>query len=124
MAVALRRPGMLRFSNSIARAVTELESSLDPADRVLAAWTKLQHIAEEAAVSLGLDDPLALVDPRDTRIQLQVVGFQNQLGTWKQVNWGQANSKYISVFRCCEHSLTRLIRLAKDTFLLCPNHPT
>jgi hypothetical protein len=98
MAVALRRPSMLRFSNSIARGVAELEASIDPPDRVLAAWAKLQQIAEEAIVSLGLDDQLSHVDPRDTRIQLQIAGFQKQLEAWKRLNWGQANSK--SIFVC------------------------
>jgi hypothetical protein len=97
MAGALRRPNMLRYSNSIARGIKELEASLVPSDNLLAAWAKLQHIAEEAAVSLQLDQQGSQIDSRDISISLNVTGFRNQLEMWKERYWHSANCKSIHI---------------------------
>jgi hypothetical protein len=95
MAVALRRPAMLRFSNWTSDCLRVLEKSSIPIDREMTAWVKLQHIAEESVTLLGYDSE-SRVDLNDSRSQSLLRGFETQLAAWKKSNWAFINSKFIT----------------------------
>jgi hypothetical protein len=99
MAVALRRPAMLRFSNWTADCLQVLEQSNISIDREMTAWVKLQHIAEESVTLLGFDHE-SHVDLNDSRSQSLLRGFESQLASWKEDNWSFINGKfaYSSIF--------------------------
>jgi hypothetical protein len=92
MALALRRPTMLRFSNWTADCLQVLEQSNVSIDREMAAWVKLQHIAEESVILLGFDHE-SPVNLNDSRSQSLLRGFEGQLSAWREKNWTFINGK-------------------------------
>jgi hypothetical protein len=103
MALALRRPTMFRFSSWTADCLRVLEQSSISIDREMTAWIKLQHIAEESMTLLGFDSE-SRADLNDSRSQILLRGFENQLIAWKEANWAFINGKslpflYIRIYQ-------------------------
>ena len=98
----LRLPNMLRFTNWMAECVDFLETSPEaaPTDKRFIAWVKLQHIVEDCATALGLDNADETLSLDDERAQLMLKGAEKQLAAWKtQVTSdpGTLNGKWTSV---------------------------
>lgn len=87
MALALRRPSMLKFSDWTEYCIGKLQMSKSQSDRELAAWGNLQHIADESATVLGFDQTRGPLDLRDTTTQASLKAFEKQLSVWKAANW-------------------------------------
>ena len=83
--MSLRRPDILRFSNSMAEYVDDLESSpcAAPTDKRLAAWVKIQSIMDECRVRFALDSSSGSVSLTDPRIQVVLSRFEKQLRLWE-----------------------------------------
>lgn len=81
----LRLPNMLRFTNWMADCVDFLETSPEaaPTDKRFIAWVKLQHIVEDCATALGLDNSDETLSLDDERAQLMLKGAEKQLAAWK-----------------------------------------
>lgn len=81
----LRLPNMLRFTNWMAECVDFLETSPEaaPTDKRFTAWVKLQHIVEDCAMALGLDNSDDTLSLDDERAQLMLKGAEKQLAAWK-----------------------------------------
>ncbi|KAF2095498.1 hypothetical protein NA57DRAFT_79221 [Rhizodiscina lignyota] len=91
MALALRRPSMLKFSDWMEYCIDRLQTSELTSDRTLAAWAILQHIAEESATVLGFDRTRSPLDLRETTTQASLKAFEKQLIAWKLTNWDKTN---------------------------------
>lgn len=94
MGHSLRRPLMMRFSNWVLACLEALEHSNHPSDLEMTAWARLQHIAEEIASSLGLDDT-DRVDLIDPRTQSMLRAFEGRLEQWKQKYWDSVTSMFL-----------------------------
>jgi hypothetical protein len=73
----MRRPNMLHWTGGMNDCLDVLESSPDATllDRRLAAWVRLQNIADEWSKSVGLINP---------HVELSLKGFERQLQKWKE----------------------------------------
>ena len=73
----MRRPNMLHWSGGMGECLEVLENSPDSTllDQRLAAWVRLQNIADEWSKSMGLID---------SRVELSLKGFQRQLQKWRE----------------------------------------
>lgn len=86
VAIALRRPNMLKVTSFIRESIQVLETSPQavPSDKEFCQWIKLQIIADELAVAFELDDPSSNLSIEDPRMQLAVRGFARRLQEWRQ----------------------------------------
>ncbi|KAF8543337.1 hypothetical protein BDD12DRAFT_726571 [Trichophaea hybrida] len=86
VAIALRRPNMLKFTSFMRESVEILETSplAAPSDKEFCQWIKLQLIADELAVKFELDDPSSDISIEDPRMQLAIRGFARRLQEWRQ----------------------------------------
>ena len=60
-----------------------LEKSPAVLDKRLAAWVKLQRIADKAAASFGFDDPSVGISLSNIDMQVILQDFERQMGEWK-----------------------------------------
>jgi hypothetical protein len=73
----MHRPNMLQWSSGMSDCLDVLENSPDACllDQRLAAWVRLQNIADEWSKSVGLIN---------SRVEVSLKGFQRQLQKWKE----------------------------------------
>jgi len=85
VAMALRRPNVLRFTPFMAECVQELETNPKAAktDIILANLVKVQRIAEDVGNEFAFDRVDAVVDLQEERVQLKLQEFSRRLKTWK-----------------------------------------
>ncbi|KAF8249044.1 hypothetical protein K440DRAFT_231306 [Wilcoxina mikolae CBS 423.85] len=86
VAVALRRPNMLKFTSFMRESVEILETSPQaaPSDKEFCQWIRLQLIADELAVTFEFDDPSSNLSIEEPRMQLAVRGYARRLQEWRQ----------------------------------------
>jgi Fungal Zn(2)-Cys(6) binuclear cluster domain len=84
--MGLRRPNLIRWSPYMAECVEVLESSPDAAstDKFLCQWVRNQRIAEEVSVQFQMDDPCAVVNIADPKVQYALKGFERDLEHWSE----------------------------------------
>lgn len=85
---------MFRFSGLVASNLSRLDISDMPSDRELAAWARLQHMAEVSFTELGFDEGC----PQDLQkgtTQAVVRAFEKQLASWKECNWKSIHGEYV-----------------------------
>ncbi|KAK5167027.1 uncharacterized protein LTR77_007756 [Saxophila tyrrhenica] len=84
VSMSLRRPNMLRVSSYIRDCLDYLERSSDsvPSDRTLAAWVRLNIIAEEICTSFSYDDPGDIASITELRTQMMLKDFEKRLTDW------------------------------------------
>lgn len=84
--MGLRRPNLIRWSPYMAECIEVLESSPDaaPTDKFLCQWVRNQRIAEEVGVQFQMDDPCAIVNIADPKVQYALKGFERDLEHWSQ----------------------------------------
>lgn len=92
MGLSLRRQQMFTFSSLVTRCLTAIEASTVPSDYQIAAWVRLQHIAEEASIGLGYDD-LGAANLKDMRTQKMLKSYDKQLDLWKNEFWDKISGK-------------------------------
>jgi len=92
MAVALRRPFMLLWSEWTQNCFDCLEEAGSNDDRDLVSLIRLQKIAEESAVALGLYH-LRPVDLKDRAVVFGLNAFDKQLMHWRDKDWSHASSE-------------------------------
>lgn len=73
----MRRPNMLNWTDGMNDCLEVLESSPEATilDRRIAAWVRLQNIADDWSKSVGLINP---------HVELSLKGFKRQLQKWKE----------------------------------------
>ena len=84
----MRRPNMLQWTSGMSDCLDVLESSSEPSvlDKRLAAWVRLQNIADDWSKSVGLIN---------SHVELSLKGFERQLERWKEAAGpGVINSKF------------------------------
>ena len=86
MAVALRRPFMLPWSEWTQNCFDSLEEAGLSHDRDLVSLIRLQKIAEESVVALGLYH-LRSVDLKDRAVLFGLNAFDKQLMHWRDTAW-------------------------------------
>jgi hypothetical protein len=84
VAARMRRPPMLQFNNWMSDCLSRLEKSPSGLDRRLAAWVRLQRIADEASTSFGFDDPSTSISLMESRMHVIVKAFERRLEDWKK----------------------------------------
>ena len=86
VALSVRRPNFLPFSAIIESYANFLENSpvAELADKRLASWVRLQHVAEDFGASLAFGDAAVLADLRDSRTQLVLRTYGSQLKQWRE----------------------------------------
>jgi len=85
VAMASRRPTMLRFTPFMAECIQELETNpkAEKTDMNLANLVKMQKIAEDVGNEFAFDQVDAVVDLQEERVQLKLQEFNRRLKTWK-----------------------------------------
>ena len=126
--INLRLSNMLRFTNWMAECVEFLETSPEaaPTDKRFTAWVKLQHIVEDCATALGLDNSDDTLSLDDERAQLMLKGAEKQLVAWKtQVTSDPEilNGKWALAFWSLR-SLIFYVRFARDLLPCQQGQPT
>ncbi|KAF7597118.1 hypothetical protein BBP40_010592 [Aspergillus hancockii] len=84
VAMKTRRPNLLLFNNWINECVKHLASSPNMIDRHTATWFGLQKIVDQAMASFGLDDTSSTTPLTESRVQVVLRWFDNQMQTWKK----------------------------------------
>lgn len=84
VSLKMRRPPVLQFNKWMGECLNLLKNSSSPHDRQVAAWTELQRIADEVAISLGFDDPSTEIDLDDARLQVIVKAFDRRMEEWNK----------------------------------------
>ncbi|KAJ6261735.1 hypothetical protein Dda_2534 [Drechslerella dactyloides] len=86
LAMSLRRPNLLRYSEYIGECVDFIEKSPEATinDKIICQWVKLQRITEEVGIAFGYEDSVAKVNLAETRIQFALKGFERQLEEWEK----------------------------------------
>jgi len=93
LSIRLRRPTTLPWSKWMAKCVTFLEQSRDVRDLHLVEWTRLNHIGEETAACLGLDDASMWIDATAGLAPIMRT-FESRMEAWRQqVKPGVMSSK-------------------------------
>lgn len=83
VSMSLRRPNMLRSSSYIRECLEVLErSSAAPTDRNLAAWVKLNMIAEEICNSFSYDDPGDIASITEMKTHFMLKDYEKRLSDW------------------------------------------
>ncbi|KZF22451.1 hypothetical protein L228DRAFT_248144 [Xylona heveae TC161] len=84
VAMALRRPNLIRWTWYMQECIEVLESSSEAheLDPVLCQLVKSQVIADEIGQQFSMDDPFASVGISDPKIQYALKGFERQLKDW------------------------------------------
>lgn len=75
---------MLLFNSWMGDCLNRLEKSSSDLDRRLAAWVRLQRIADEASTSFGFDDPSTSIDLTESRLHVIVRAFERRMDDWKK----------------------------------------
>jgi hypothetical protein len=88
----------------MAECVEILESSPDaaPTDKFLCQWVRNQRIAEEVSVQFQMDDPCAVVNIADPKVQYALKGFERDLE-----HWSEQVPKDLQTRMCKFHNLSR-----------------
>ena len=83
-AIALRRPTVIPWSSYLDETVEMLFSSPDAllSDRYLVHLIKLDHITEDTAGILKMDDPIKRPALGDMSIQYHIKGCEGMLQSW------------------------------------------
>jgi hypothetical protein len=55
-----------------------------PSDRLLCAWVKGQHLAEEVGHQFAMEDTTMHMSITDPKMQYALRGFERQLDDWKE----------------------------------------
>ncbi|KAK6338684.1 hypothetical protein TWF696_009496 [Orbilia brochopaga] len=86
LAMSLRRPNLLRYTEYIGECVDFIEKSPEATinDKIICQWVKLQRITEEVGIAFGYEDSVAKVNLAETRIQFALKGFERQLEEWEK----------------------------------------
>ncbi|KAF3916077.1 hypothetical protein ABW21_db0209479 [Orbilia brochopaga] len=86
LAMSLRRPNLLRYTEYIGECVDFIEKSPEATtnDKIICQWVKLQRITEEVGIAFGYEDSVAKVNLAETRIQFALKGFERQLEEWER----------------------------------------
>lgn len=84
VAARMRRPPMLQFNNWMSDCLSRLEKSPSDLDRRLAAWVRLQRIADEVSTSFGFDDPSMSISLTESRMHVIVKAFERRMEEWKK----------------------------------------
>lgn len=84
VSMSLRRPNMLRVSSYVRDCLDFIEQSSEaaPSDRSLAAWVRLNIIAEDICSSFSYDDPGDIASITDLRTQFMLKDFEKRLSDW------------------------------------------
>lgn len=87
--MGLRRPNLIRWSPFMADCIEFFEAlpaaESTASDKVLCQWVRSQHIAEEVGTSFSMDDPMAIVNIADSKVQYSLKGFERDLEKWSSL---------------------------------------
>ncbi|KAE8371798.1 hypothetical protein BDV26DRAFT_116725 [Aspergillus bertholletiae] len=84
VAMNTRRPNMLLFNTWMEECVKHLERSPSMIDRHMATWFELQKIVDQAMASFGFDDTSITTPLTESRVQVILRWFDNQIQNWKK----------------------------------------
>ncbi|CCX31467.1 hypothetical protein FPQ18DRAFT_340918 [Pyronema domesticum] len=84
VAVSLRRPNMLKFTNFMRESLEVLETSplAASSDKNFCQWIRLQIISDELSVAFHLDDPSSDLTIHDPLAQQKILDFSARLQEW------------------------------------------
>lgn len=95
----MRRPNTLRFTSYMEECIGLLEEAAElPTDRYLVAWLKLQRLTEEFSTTFRFDEPNAIANLAEPRIQLTLKGFERQLSSLKDASEKVMHGNFIPVY--------------------------
>ncbi|KAE8151881.1 hypothetical protein BDV25DRAFT_152111 [Aspergillus avenaceus] len=104
VAMKTRRPNLLLFNDWMSECLKHLERSPNVTDRQMATWFELQKIVDQAMVSFGLDDTSSTASLTESRVQVVLRWFDNQMQNWKK----NIPSDMLTVFMTFEYHYTNL----------------
>ena len=83
--MSLRRPNLLRFTSHMAECIDFIESSPDAldSDKLLCQWVRIQHIADDIALQLSLDDPNTTLSMADPKVTSALQTFEKKMDEWR-----------------------------------------
>ncbi|PNS15673.1 hypothetical protein CAC42_4125 [Sphaceloma murrayae] len=85
LAMSLRRPNLIRWSNYMQECVETLESSADalPSDRYFVEYVRLQKLCEDISNSFQMDDPSATaISISDPKVSYTLDVYEQKLKDW------------------------------------------
>ncbi|GAB7363246.1 hypothetical protein MBLNU230_g3528t1 [Neophaeotheca triangularis] len=85
VAMVLRRPNMIRWTNYMQECIEVLGTSPEAAesDKLLVEHIKIQHICEDIAVQFLMDDNTANISITDPKVTYQLSVLEQKLQAWK-----------------------------------------
>ena len=84
LAMRVRGPNILSFNSWMAESLSLLDKSPLLVDQRIAAWVRLQRIADEATTAFGLDDASTSFSLDELRMQVTLRSFERRMEEWKQ----------------------------------------
>ena len=84
LAMRVRGPNILSFNSWMAESLLLLDKSPLLVDQRIAAWVRLQRIADEATTAFGLDDASTSFSLDELRMQVTLRSFDRRMEEWKQ----------------------------------------
>jgi hypothetical protein len=112
-AMGLRRPNLIRWSSYMGECVEVLESSPDAAstDKFLCQLVRNQRIAEEVSIQFQMDDPCAIVNIADPKVQYALRGFERDLEHWSQQVPKDLRTRMCELSIDCRSSISYYLKL-------------
>ncbi|KAE8418164.1 hypothetical protein BDV36DRAFT_254639 [Aspergillus pseudocaelatus] len=104
VAMKTRRPNLLLFNDWMHECVKHLERSPNMIDRHMATWFELQKIVDQAMASFGLDDTSSTTPLTESRVQVILRWFDNQMQNWKK----NVSADMLTVTMTFEYHFTNL----------------
>ncbi|KAB8261901.1 hypothetical protein BDV32DRAFT_120734 [Aspergillus pseudonomiae] len=104
VAMKTRRPNLLLFNDWMHECVKHLERSPHMIDRHMATWFELQKIVDQAMASFGLDDTSSTTPLTESRVQVILRWFDNQMQNWKK----NVSADMLTVTMTFEYHFTNL----------------
>ena len=80
----LRGPNILSFNSWMAESLSLLDKSPLLVDQRIAAWVRLQCIADETTTAFGFDDASTSFSLDELRMQAILRSFERRMEEWKQ----------------------------------------
>jgi hypothetical protein len=93
--MGLRRPNLIRWTPFMDNCLEFFDTSPDTtsSDKLLCEWVRNQHIAEEVGAQFAMDDPTAVVNIADSKVQFALKGFERDLEKWNSHIPDEARSR-------------------------------
>ncbi|KAK8125723.1 uncharacterized protein PG998_001482 [Apiospora kogelbergensis] len=86
VAMALHRPNLVRWTSFMTECMDILESSPDaaPSDKYLCHLVWTHRLAEEVGIQFSMDDPNAIVNVAEPKVQYALRGFERDLAKYSE----------------------------------------